>query len=61
MLVACERAEKRVLTINPATRKPMAEIDWRAKVEEVAVEIFASLSPSTYRPHSTRRCSAANG
>jgi hypothetical protein len=45
MLVARERAEKRVSTIDPATRKPMSEVDWRAKVEEQAVEIFASMSP----------------
>lgn len=45
LLVARERAEKRVSEINPETKMPLTEIEWRAKVEEVATDIFSSMSP----------------
>jgi hypothetical protein len=50
MPVARERAEKRVPTLDPATKQRLTEAEWRAKVEDVATDIFAAMSPIQVSP-----------
>lgn len=50
MLVARERAEKKVPTVDPETKKRLTETEWREKVEDRATEIFASMKPVQASP-----------
>ncbi|MBB2928356.1 hypothetical protein [Paraburkholderia silvatlantica] len=48
--VARERAAKRVDTVDPITRRPYSEEEWRQKVEEAAQVIYAKMTPVQVSP-----------